>query len=139
MSGSLPPIAPVERPTGDDGAGKRPFAAFVEDIQRHEGLRAGIDAAYRMAETECVPPLVQAATLTAPEKAFVTGTRGSAISPLKQQNTIESRPSKLYVEIVRNRPIEGTQSDTLIGAADVHIVRGERSCRAGADGATFAG
>src|SRR5262245_35028326 len=42
-----------------------PFAAFHADLQRREGLRAAIDAHYRIPETECMSPLLTAATLPA--------------------------------------------------------------------------
>ena len=40
-----------------------PFAVFSADITPREGLRAAIDAAYRRPERECVPALIEAATL----------------------------------------------------------------------------
>src|SRR5579863_9230472 len=46
-----------------------PFEAFAADIRPREGLRAAIDAAYRRPEPECLPPLVEAATLAAPIRA----------------------------------------------------------------------
>jgi RHH-type transcriptional regulator, proline utilization regulon repressor / proline dehydrogenase / delta 1-pyrroline-5-carboxylate dehydrogenase len=46
-----------------------PFAAFAADIQRHDALRAAIDVAYRAPETECLPKLLQAATLPLATKA----------------------------------------------------------------------
>ena len=45
-----------------------PFAAFLADIQRHDGLRAAIDARYRIPETECLPALLSAAKLPEPVK-----------------------------------------------------------------------
>ena len=52
-----------------------PFQAFHADLQRHEGRRAEIDAAYRASEPECVTRLVAAAAL--PE-AVVGEARGLA-------------------------------------------------------------
>jgi RHH-type proline utilization regulon transcriptional repressor/proline dehydrogenase/delta 1-pyrroline-5-carboxylate dehydrogenase len=49
----------------DDAA---PFAGFLADIQRHQGLRAAIDARYRIPESECLPALLEAATLTVATK-----------------------------------------------------------------------
>jgi RHH-type proline utilization regulon transcriptional repressor/proline dehydrogenase/delta 1-pyrroline-5-carboxylate dehydrogenase len=63
MSGLAKPSTQTASP---DGA---PFAAFLSDIQRHDGLRAAIDAQYRVAEPQCLPPLIEAATLPAPVKA----------------------------------------------------------------------
>ncbi|HEY1942120.1 MAG TPA: bifunctional proline dehydrogenase/L-glutamate gamma-semialdehyde dehydrogenase PutA [Roseiarcus sp.] len=39
------------------------FRDFVAELVRHEGRRAAIDSVYRAPETDCVPPLVQAADL----------------------------------------------------------------------------
>src|SRR5271156_4752036 len=43
-----------------------PFQAFHADLQRHEGRRAEIDAAYRASEPEYVARLVAAAALPEP-------------------------------------------------------------------------
>src|SRR5579883_2346709 len=40
-----------------------PFAAFGADVARRDGLRAAIDAAYRRPEPQCVPSLIEAASL----------------------------------------------------------------------------
>jgi RHH-type proline utilization regulon transcriptional repressor/proline dehydrogenase/delta 1-pyrroline-5-carboxylate dehydrogenase len=66
MSGATKSISPegVRDLTGD-----RPFAAFLADIQPHDGLRAAIDARYRIPETECLPALLSAAQLPAALKA----------------------------------------------------------------------
>lgn len=47
----------------------KPFDAFAQSIQPQGPLRAGITAAYRRAEPECVPPLIEQATLPAPATA----------------------------------------------------------------------
>ena len=47
----------------------KPFVAFAQSIQSQSPLRAAITAAYRRAETECVPPLIEQATLSAPATA----------------------------------------------------------------------
>ena len=47
---------------GDD-APPRPFAAFAGLARRQDTLRAAITAAYRRPETDCLPPLIKAATL----------------------------------------------------------------------------
>ena len=41
-----------------------PFHAFAQSIQRQNPLRAAITAAWRRAETECLPPLIEQAKLT---------------------------------------------------------------------------
>ncbi len=43
----------------------KPFDAFAQSIQPQGLLRAAITSAYRRAETECVPPLIEQATLSA--------------------------------------------------------------------------
>ncbi len=43
----------------------KPFDAFAQSVQSQSPLRAAITAAYRRAETECVPPLIEQATLSA--------------------------------------------------------------------------
>jgi RHH-type transcriptional regulator, proline utilization regulon repressor / proline dehydrogenase / delta 1-pyrroline-5-carboxylate dehydrogenase len=63
------PSASPERSDGPNSPQTAPFAAFFADIQRHDGLRAAIDARYRIPETECLPALLNAATLPAPIKA----------------------------------------------------------------------
>jgi RHH-type proline utilization regulon transcriptional repressor/proline dehydrogenase/delta 1-pyrroline-5-carboxylate dehydrogenase len=42
-----------------------PFAAFRQEVQAQTGLRAAITAAYRRPEPQCLPPLIEAATLSA--------------------------------------------------------------------------
>ncbi len=42
----------------------RPFHAFAQSIRPQSGLRAAITAAWRLPETECLPPLIQQAKLT---------------------------------------------------------------------------
>ena len=64
MSGVTNLSASIERDPDD-----APFAAFLAEIQRHDGLRAAIDANYRVPETQCLPALLSAATLPAPMKA----------------------------------------------------------------------
>ena len=43
----------------------KPFDAFAQSIQPQGPLRAAITSAYRRAETECVPPLIEQAALSA--------------------------------------------------------------------------
>jgi RHH-type proline utilization regulon transcriptional repressor/proline dehydrogenase/delta 1-pyrroline-5-carboxylate dehydrogenase len=49
-------------------AAPSPFAAFAAGVQPQTPLRAAINAAYRRPEPECLPPLLEAATLT-PDQA----------------------------------------------------------------------
>jgi RHH-type proline utilization regulon transcriptional repressor/proline dehydrogenase/delta 1-pyrroline-5-carboxylate dehydrogenase len=60
-----------------------PFAAFVADVRKHDGLRAAIDAAYRAAETEWVPPLLKAAALPAAAKERARGLARRLIEALR--------------------------------------------------------
>jgi RHH-type proline utilization regulon transcriptional repressor/proline dehydrogenase/delta 1-pyrroline-5-carboxylate dehydrogenase len=69
MSGVVNSVASAEQVSGADSFSAAPFAAFLADRQEHEGLRAVIDACYRLPETECVPTLLKAATVPAPTRA----------------------------------------------------------------------
>ena len=69
MPGVTKPSASTEQSSGPGPIGAAPFAAFLADIQKHDGLRAAVDARYRVPETECLPALLNAATLPQPTKA----------------------------------------------------------------------
>ena len=58
MSGVTKPSASIEH-----GPNEAPFAAFIAEVLKHDGLRAAIDANYRVPETQCLPTLLMAATL----------------------------------------------------------------------------
>ncbi|MEO9189837.1 MAG: hypothetical protein ABI224_07510, partial [Acetobacteraceae bacterium] len=58
-------IEPTE--LGIENAPPRPFEAFAREVQPQTSSRARITAAYRRPETECVPPLLAAATLASSE------------------------------------------------------------------------
>ncbi len=68
-----------------DTATRSPFTAFAADVGHANALRAAIDAAYRRPEPDCLPPLIEASTLTPEERAaakevarkLVTGLRAS--------------------------------------------------------------
>jgi RHH-type transcriptional regulator, proline utilization regulon repressor / proline dehydrogenase / delta 1-pyrroline-5-carboxylate dehydrogenase len=62
------PVAPSERASDVKFDPTAPFAGFLADIQNHQGLRAAIDARYRIPETECLPGLLEAAGLPAATK-----------------------------------------------------------------------
>ena len=49
--------------------GDAPFAKFTADVQQRDGLRAAIDAAYRIPAPECLPALLKAAALPPPTRA----------------------------------------------------------------------
>jgi RHH-type proline utilization regulon transcriptional repressor/proline dehydrogenase/delta 1-pyrroline-5-carboxylate dehydrogenase len=59
----MDPIAPPASPS------PRPFAALAEEVASQPPLRAAITAAYRRAETDCLPPLLTAAALPPTEDA----------------------------------------------------------------------
>ena len=46
-----------------------PFAAFAGELRPHAGLRAEIDAMHRAPETQCLPPLLDAAAIPSAQKA----------------------------------------------------------------------
>jgi RHH-type proline utilization regulon transcriptional repressor/proline dehydrogenase/delta 1-pyrroline-5-carboxylate dehydrogenase len=87
MSTSEQPIASIEPPNSLGLAEKMPFAAFHDDIQRHEGLRAAIDAAYRAPETECLPGLLRVATLPASTKARARALARQLVEGLRARPT----------------------------------------------------
>ncbi|PDT41921.1 MULTISPECIES: trifunctional transcriptional regulator/proline dehydrogenase/L-glutamate gamma-semialdehyde dehydrogenase [Sinorhizobium] len=53
----------LQKPTVTTDADPAPFADFAPPIRTQSTLRQAITAAYRRPETECLPPLVEAATL----------------------------------------------------------------------------
>jgi RHH-type proline utilization regulon transcriptional repressor/proline dehydrogenase/delta 1-pyrroline-5-carboxylate dehydrogenase len=57
-------VTEVARPLGRDDA--RPFAAFAAGVGAQTPLRAAITAAYRRSEPDCLPPLLDAASLSGP-------------------------------------------------------------------------
>src|SRR5450631_4327196 len=57
-------MTPSGRPSPYGSGEKRPFQAFLDELQRHEGRRAEIDAAYRANEPEIVARLAAAAELS---------------------------------------------------------------------------
>ena len=70
MSGIATPLDSTPRSgSGAPLNDAAPFTAFTADIQKRDDLRAAIDAAYRVPETECLPALLKAAALPAPTKA----------------------------------------------------------------------
>jgi RHH-type proline utilization regulon transcriptional repressor/proline dehydrogenase/delta 1-pyrroline-5-carboxylate dehydrogenase len=75
-----------------------PFAEFAADVQTHAGLRAAIDAACRVEETECVPLLLPAATLPPAQKASARAMARRLIEGLR------ARPGARLIEGLRARP-----------------------------------
>jgi RHH-type proline utilization regulon transcriptional repressor/proline dehydrogenase/delta 1-pyrroline-5-carboxylate dehydrogenase len=61
----------------------RPFAAFARSIQAQTGLRARITEAYRRPETVCLPPLIEAAQLSAEQARAAERTARSLVEALR--------------------------------------------------------
>ncbi len=73
----------------DNGPGSNssePFAQFAPPIREQSDLRKAVTAAYRRPETECLPPLVEAARLSADTKAAVRNTAGRLIEALRAKH-----------------------------------------------------
>ena len=75
------PISPNESPVGT------PFAAFRADVTPHEGLRAALDAAYRRPEPECLPPLIEAASLAPPMRDAAQALARDLVEKLRARPT----------------------------------------------------
>jgi RHH-type transcriptional regulator, proline utilization regulon repressor / proline dehydrogenase / delta 1-pyrroline-5-carboxylate dehydrogenase len=67
---------------------KLPFAAFRREVQAQTSLRAAITAAYRRPEPQCLPPLIEAATLSEAASAAARETARKLVEALraKQQH-----------------------------------------------------
>jgi RHH-type proline utilization regulon transcriptional repressor/proline dehydrogenase/delta 1-pyrroline-5-carboxylate dehydrogenase len=87
MPGVIEPSSSTPRPGERDPADRPPFADFLADIQKRDGLRAAIDAAYRAPETDCVPALLQAATLPASTKAQARALAHELVEGLRARPT----------------------------------------------------
>jgi RHH-type proline utilization regulon transcriptional repressor/proline dehydrogenase/delta 1-pyrroline-5-carboxylate dehydrogenase len=79
--------APVSLTQSVLGAPDAPFAGFMADLEPHEGLRAAIDAAYRRPETECLPPLIEAASLADPIRAEARVLARGLVEKLRSRST----------------------------------------------------
>ncbi|MBL6458244.1 trifunctional transcriptional regulator/proline dehydrogenase/L-glutamate gamma-semialdehyde dehydrogenase [Belnapia sp. T6] len=60
-----------------------PFAAVIEDLHPQAPLRAAVTAAYRRPETDCLPPLLAAATPTPEEDAAATALAHRLVTALR--------------------------------------------------------
>jgi RHH-type proline utilization regulon transcriptional repressor/proline dehydrogenase/delta 1-pyrroline-5-carboxylate dehydrogenase len=70
-----------------------PFRDFAQSVQRQAALRARITAAYRRPEPECLPPLIEAATLTPDQAAEAAGTARALVEALRakgRRGTVEA-------------------------------------------------
>lgn len=65
----------------------RPFSSFAPAIRPASPLRAAITAAYRRPETECLPPLVEAASLNEAARDLVARTARRLIEALRGKDT----------------------------------------------------
>src|SRR6185312_5485325 len=74
------PISPQSRP-GAEG----PFSAFLADLLHPEPLRAAITNAYRRDEEECLPTLLEMATLPEEEKRRAAATARDLVARLRQK------------------------------------------------------
>src|SRR6267142_2431244 len=63
------------------------FLTFAPSIHPQSTLRQAITAAYRRPETECLPPVVEAATLSAEIQSAVTETARRLIDTLRVKQT----------------------------------------------------
>ncbi|MGO4352594.1 trifunctional transcriptional regulator/proline dehydrogenase/L-glutamate gamma-semialdehyde dehydrogenase [Rhizobium sp. RAF36] len=63
-----------------------PFSQFAPPIREQSVLRKAITAAYRRPETECLPPLVEAARVPADLKATIRGTAKKLIEALRAKH-----------------------------------------------------
>jgi RHH-type proline utilization regulon transcriptional repressor/proline dehydrogenase/delta 1-pyrroline-5-carboxylate dehydrogenase len=62
------------------------FAAFAPSIRKQSALRQAITAAYRRAETDCLPPLAAAARVAAADKAAIAATARRLIEALRAKH-----------------------------------------------------
>jgi RHH-type proline utilization regulon transcriptional repressor/proline dehydrogenase/delta 1-pyrroline-5-carboxylate dehydrogenase len=60
-----------------------PFAAFRQEVQAQTSLRAAITAAYRRPEPQCLPPLIEAATLSAAASTVARKTARKLVEALR--------------------------------------------------------
>ncbi|MGH6762347.1 MAG: trifunctional transcriptional regulator/proline dehydrogenase/L-glutamate gamma-semialdehyde dehydrogenase [Phyllobacterium sp.] len=65
---------------------KPPFAEFAPPIRPQNALRQQITAAYRRSETECLPPLVEAATLPKETRDAAAATARKLIEALRAKH-----------------------------------------------------
>ncbi|MCO5092735.1 trifunctional transcriptional regulator/proline dehydrogenase/L-glutamate gamma-semialdehyde dehydrogenase [Bosea sp. (in: a-proteobacteria)] len=63
-----------------------PFAAFAPPIRPQSALRQAITAAYRRPETECLPPLLEAATLPQASRREIASTARKLIEALRAKH-----------------------------------------------------
>jgi len=75
-------------PQADTRASSLPaFVAFHSELQPRDGFRAAIDALHRAPETQCIPPLLAAAELSAAQKAQASAVARRLVEQLRQRPT----------------------------------------------------
>jgi RHH-type transcriptional regulator, proline utilization regulon repressor / proline dehydrogenase / delta 1-pyrroline-5-carboxylate dehydrogenase len=62
-----------------------PFAALRREVQAQTSLRAAITAAYRRPEPQCLPPLIEAATLSAAASTLARKTARKLVEALRDK------------------------------------------------------
>ncbi|AWI55789.1 hypothetical protein AB395_0000103 [Sinorhizobium fredii CCBAU 45436] len=76
----------LQKPTITTDAAPAPFADFAPPIRTQSTLRQAITAAYRRPETECLPPLVEAATLPRGTRDAAAGTARKLVAALRAKH-----------------------------------------------------
>ena len=69
--------------THADDLPDRPFAGLAADVRPQPPLRAAVTAAYRRAEEDCLPPLIEAAAPTAAEDAQASALARRLVTALR--------------------------------------------------------
>ncbi|MDX0625238.1 trifunctional transcriptional regulator/proline dehydrogenase/L-glutamate gamma-semialdehyde dehydrogenase [Sinorhizobium medicae] len=77
--------SPLQKPAID--AAPAPFADFAPPVQPQSTLRQAITAAYRRLETECLPPLVEAATQSKETREAASRTARKLIEALRGKHS----------------------------------------------------
>ncbi len=77
--------SPLQKPAID--AAPAPFADFAPPVRPQSTLRQAITAAYRRPETECLPPLVEAATQSKETRDAAAGTARKLIEALRGKHS----------------------------------------------------
>ncbi len=99
-----------------------PFFEFGQDIQSQSVLRSAITSAYRRPETECVPFLLQQATLNEPEK-----TRDLALSLVKALK--EKTPSGGVESLIQEFALSSQEGVALMCLAEALLRIPDRATR----------
>ena len=105
-----------------------PFAEFAPPIREQSDLRKAITAAYRRPETECLPPLVEAARVPADLKAAARDTarkliealrakhKGTGVEGLVQEYSLSSQEGVALMTILMQKLNARNRLEVLIAA-----------------------